>query len=171
MKFPTETLCPVCNSIFLQPRRKQGGGRRSIYCSHNCLKKDWAKKNGVKRKATILKYDNKPENKEKKQERTRKATLRRYTWTEEDFNQALWHQNGKCSGCGNIIDKQSARIDHHHKTGQTRGLLCDHCNWAIGHVKDSPDTLKNLALYLEYYANLPDRIIEKPGNSGNSEQD
>jgi hypothetical protein len=161
MDRPTETKCPVCDVIFPQPTRIQGGGRRTIYCSPKCRSKDWARGNGATRKASVLKYDNKPENKDKKRERNRVATLKKYNYTEEDFQQALWHQNGRCLGCENLIDRRSARIDHHHFTGQIRGLLCDHCNWAIGHVKDSAKTLRNLALYLDYYANLPDRIVAK----------
>jgi hypothetical protein len=165
---PTETKCPVCEGIFIQPKRNQGGGVRSIYCSAKCRSKDWARGNGAKRKATILKYENIPENKARKRERNRAATLKRYSWSEEDFEQALFRQNGRCLGCQKLIDRLSARIDHHHKTGQTRGLLCDHCNWAVGHVKDSSETLRNLAIYLDYYANLPDRIVEKSGSTKSS---
>lgn len=150
MKRPTETQCPVCPTIFQQPRREQGGGRLSIYCSAKCRSLDWVRGNGAKRKAAILKYGVKPENKLQKQERTRQATLKRYNWSEDDFQQCLWRQNGKCLGCQNLIDRYSARIDHNHTTGKTRGLLCDNCNWTVGHAKDNPAILRNLAAYLEH---------------------
>lgn len=160
MSVPTETLCPICDKIFLQPRHVQGGGRRKIYCSYNCVKKKWVGGNKIKRKAAVLKYDSKPENKEKKREQNRKATLARYNWTEERVSQTLLNQDGKCMGCEKIIDRRSARIDHH-TTGQTMGLLCDNCNWGIGHMKDNPETLRKLAKYLQYHASLPNRVIKE----------
>jgi hypothetical protein len=35
------------------------------------------------------------------------------------------------------------------KTGRVRGLLCSGCNHAVGKVRDSPDTLRRLADYLD----------------------
>lgn len=39
-------------------------------------------------------------------------------------------------------------IDHCHKTGQVRGLLCTNCNTAIGLMKDSPERLEAAASYI-----------------------
>jgi len=147
---PTDTLCPVCFTVFIQPQRKQGGVLRQIYCSAKCRAKDWVRKHPVSRKATILKYDNKPENKEQKNLRTRKATLKQYGWTEVQFTSQLIRQNYSCYGCLEKINKNTARIDHNHMTGVVRGLLCNSCNWGLGHVKDSPSTLRRLMAYLDY---------------------
>jgi hypothetical protein len=38
-------------------------------------------------------------------------------------------------------------VDHNHKTGRVRGLLCKRCNVAIGMLDDNP---KLLARALEY---------------------
>lgn len=40
-------------------------------------------------------------------------------------------------------------IDHDHKTGTVRGAICGQCNIAIGMTKESPQTLRALARYLE----------------------
>lgn len=40
-------------------------------------------------------------------------------------------------------------LDHCHETGSFRGWLCDHCNLILGHAKDDPALLRNLADYLE----------------------
>lgn len=40
-------------------------------------------------------------------------------------------------------------IDHCHKTGKVRGLLCKTCNTGIGHLKDDPNILRSAINYLE----------------------
>ena len=149
MRRPTTTLCPVCQSSFQQPTRSQGGGKRTIYCSHRCRSLDWIRGNGAKRKATILKYESVPKNKEKKRERTRLATLAKYGLSVCDFKVMLRRQHEKCAGCFVGITPETARIDHDHKSNKVRGLLCNSCNWALGHVKDERDRLYQLAAYLE----------------------
>lgn len=50
-----------------------------------------------------------------------------------------------------ICNRKTKRmaIDHCHKTGQYRGILCMRCNMSIGHFEDSPELLKLAAKYLE----------------------
>ena len=50
-----------------------------------------------------------------------------------------------------ICKKSGKRIcfDHCHKKGHFRGWLCNTCNWALGHVKDSSSLLRKLADYLD----------------------
>lgn len=43
-------------------------------------------------------------------------------------------------------------LDHDHETGEFRGVLCAHCNMALGHVKDSPAILRAMIEYLELHA-------------------
>ena len=40
-------------------------------------------------------------------------------------------------------------VDHDHKTGKIRGLLCGACNIAIGHFYHNSELLKKAILYLE----------------------
>lgn len=40
-------------------------------------------------------------------------------------------------------------VDHDHKTGIVRGLLCMNCNRALGHVQDDISILNNMISYLE----------------------
>ena len=40
----------------------------------------------------------------------------------------LKRQNGKCLGCGISFLHANCNIDHNHKTGAVRGLLCNSCN-------------------------------------------
>lgn len=50
-----------------------------------------------------------------------------------------------CGGRGNI---KRLSVDHDHETGKIRGLLCFHCNQAVGLLKDSPDLAANVYSYL-----------------------
>lgn len=58
-------------------------------------------------------------------------------------------QDGNCAICYRPIWQGDFRLDHDHKTGAIRGLLCDKCNAAIGFLKDNPDYCRNAALYLD----------------------
>ena len=42
-------------------------------------------------------------------------------------------------------------FDHCHNSGKFRGWICDRCNRVLGIVKDSPELLRELALYLEQH--------------------
>jgi len=76
-----------------------------------------------------------------------KRNAARYGLTVEQYRELIKKTNGKCSVCG---DKHSGmHVDHEHRSGKVRGLLCKHCNLAIGHAKDSPARLRALASYLE----------------------
>lgn len=59
-----------------------------------------------------------------------------------------------CAICGS---KERLHIDHCHKSGDVRGLLCQNCNFGIGNLKDSIVNLRTAILYLQ---NPP--ILNKP---------
>jgi Recombination endonuclease VII len=141
--------CVVCKKEFNHPRRIQGGGRVKKYCSHNCVDLAWRLGNPKKRTAVILAYDSKPENKEKRRSRQIKYKLEKYGLTQEKFDQELIRQNFSCYGCLKPLTKDTARLDHDHRTKLFRGLLCNNCNWTLGHAKDTPMLLRRLMSYLD----------------------
>src|SRR4051812_36980393 len=54
----------------------------------------------------------------------------RYGITLEDKLEMLRNQDGKCIICGEEMDRMV--VDHCHKTGKVRGILCDNCNRGLG---------------------------------------
>lgn len=67
----------------------------------------------------------------------------------EDYNRLLAEQNNCCKICKTHQGefKNKLHVDHNHKNGLVRGLLCHNCNLAIGRLKDDP---KIIAAALEY---------------------
>ncbi|GII83354.1 hypothetical protein Ssi03_13440 [Sphaerisporangium siamense] len=58
-------------------------------------------------------------------------------------------QGGACAICGGTR-KQRLSVDHCHKSGVVRGLLCRLCNSRLlTAARDSPDVLRRAAAYLE----------------------
>jgi hypothetical protein len=74
-----------------------------------------------------------------------------YGITREDYDHMLQEQKGRCAICrkppGNEPRKR-LHVDHDHRTGKVRGLLCQICNMRVGTLETFPMVKKALA-YLE----------------------
>ena len=81
----------------------------------------------------------------------RKERLRKYGITDADYNAILESQGGRCAICRTDKSNGNGRfcVDHDHGSGAVRGLLCNMCNWGLGHFKDSPENLSAAISYLE----------------------
>lgn len=92
----------------------------------------------------------------------RLAIRRRYHYgIEPDVVQArLNAQDGLCKICRIA---PAVHLDHNHKTGQTRGLLCGNCNRGLGLFKEDVEILNNAIFYLGLW---DDRCIQVVQNTG-----
>lgn len=70
------------------------------------------------------------------------------TMTYELYKLLFDLQEGKCLICGSDNDKKRLSVDHCHKTGRIRGLLCAKCNTGVGMFRDSETNLKLAAEYV-----------------------
>jgi hypothetical protein len=68
----------------------------------------------------------------------------------KDFLISLYEdQEGKCKICGNKPTTQRGlHVDHCHKSGVVRGLLCHGCNTGLGNMKEDPEILLKAIAYL-----------------------
>ena len=74
----------------------------------------------------------------------------RYGISKEQYDTRLAAQHGQCAICGateHILG--TLGVDHDHRSGRIRGLLCSFCNLAIGNMRDNPALLRKAATYLE----------------------
>ncbi len=72
---------------------------------------------------------------------------REYGVTPEQYVAMVVYQGGVCASCGES-DSRALGLDHDHKTGRIRGLLCRGCNVAISHLKEDPEKAERLAAYI-----------------------
>lgn len=114
------------------------------------FKKDPRVKSGLQAECKEHAKERRDRNHEMYRETERKRELKKYGLTLEDFNSMLRKQNNCCKICkrpdGEM--KRQLHVDHDHKTGKVRALLCSHCNTALGKVADSILTLFKMILYL-----------------------
>lgn len=82
----------------------------------------------------------------------RKTRLRNeYGLSLDEYSEMLLRQGGVCAICGKQqgdkgIDRLA--VDHDHKTGNVRGLLCSACNQGLGHFRDESSLLIAAIQYL-----------------------
>jgi hypothetical protein len=90
-----------------------------------------------------------------KERRARIRLLCRYGLTGEQYDALLAAQSGGCAICSTTAGTKSnptLHVDHDHRTGKVRGLLCQNCNTAIGAFQDDPALLRRASAYLETHS-------------------
>ena len=138
-------LCPDCKATkdeaeFYERWQTYKGERRYHSFSHLC-KKCWCKRSKKN-------YEERPS--ETKRSANIRSKLSRYGLTEQEYNKMFDEQNGCCAICGKHQSevKKSLYVDHDHKTGKNRKLLCQHCNSLLGFADDNVNALEAAIRYL-----------------------
>ena len=110
-----------------------------------------------------IRYDNEPALREKKagvaaawrrrhpeknRASQRNCRLKREYGIDQDrYEEMLAEQDGKCACCGRS-GKKLLVVDHDHKTGRVRGLICKPCNVAIAQLGDDEAGLRKALEYV-----------------------
>lgn len=142
-------FCPRCKETkphddFYRSRDRQDG--RAGWCKVCQIEsnKPWQKKNPEK----IQRYH-------------RKCKLRtNHHITPEEYQKKAEEQKYLCGLCGQPETTLSCvgrsgkhlAVDHDHKTGKNRALLCHSCNTGLGAFNDSSELLQRAIGYLKKYS-------------------
>ena len=127
------------------PRRS---GKSSHLRNHKCKScwalnmKAWRYKNPEKEKASRDAW--KANNPDRiKYLRRKNAFSRKYGLSIEKWDELFASQNGQCKICESV--NVDLVVDHCHKTGRVRMLLCNKCNRGLGCFNDDPKLMKKAA--------------------------
>ncbi len=81
------------------------------------------------------------------------ARRKRYQWVRRkyglsaaDWDELVALHGGACAICGTAGEELA--VDHCHRTGRVRGLLCHDCNLGLGRFRDDPGRLQGAIDYL-----------------------
>lgn len=123
------------------------------------MAKDWYKRNPTyaKQKAAQWRKDNPGRLRAYKIANRRryyiKEVARKYKVHLEWFDVQLKAQAGRCAICRTPLEwtarANTPHVDHCHKTGKVRGIVCMRCNSAIGFCEDNVSLLLSMARYLK----------------------
>ena len=85
--------------------------------------------------------------------RENKRRLDKYELDSDDYYNMVYEQGYRCKIC-NKIPKKGYHIDHDHKTGKVRGLLCLKCNIGLGCFNDDVNLFKKCIDYLKNHLHI-----------------
>lgn len=121
-------LCSKCKQ---NPRVVGKGKTRGSYC-----KQCWSDRSNTWNK----------ENRDRVRDRTLRS---KFGITLEQYNTMLTAQGGVCAICRTLNkDRKNLAVDHDHRTGKVRSLLCGNCNRGLGNFQDCPAILQRAMDYL-----------------------
>jgi hypothetical protein len=128
---PDLIRCPACGeqkAVDDFPRNRASKNGRATYCKpcHNRI----CRENRIKNHGSIRQFH----------------LRRRYGVDEAQVAWFVLQQDGVCAICRT---GKAVHIDHDHRTGRVRGILCFNCNRALGKLGDDPELLRRALNYLE----------------------
>lgn len=157
IKFPTlanrqlveegKKYCPGCKQVLDLTEFSTMKVRSGIASHCKTCNNQWSKN-----------YSNTPEGKDArrqsyKQNRDRHVDTklrRKFGITLEQYKVRLDKQDGGCIICGRTTEENGKMlaVDHDHKTGRVRDLLCSNCNVCIGFIEKNKMDTDKLKWYL-----------------------
>lgn len=75
--------------------------------------------------------------------------VKRYGITVRQYDAMVLAQSGKCKICFRPPRTRRLSVDHNHKTGRVRGLLCTYCNKNLWWWERNKSCLVRMVQYLE----------------------
>lgn len=149
----THKTCSDCGQVKTVESfyRKSARTKRGWFWDSHCIdcrnsySRDYAAGNRERRNSRLKKWrENNPDG-ARRTDRS-KHYRRAYGITVEEADRMKSQNGGKCQICNRVASKLN--IDHCHKTGAVRGVLCSVCNTYIGMIGDDPTVAQRMADYL-----------------------
>jgi hypothetical protein len=139
-----QPICKSCDSARQRAYREKKRDNVEYKKRNNEANARWKRENPERHKAMAKrakdKYLANPANKEKAAATHRDWCRKRmYGISTEEYQSLLLLQGGHCAICPNTA---TLGVDHCHKTGTVRGILCRNCNLMLGHAMDRQQTLE-----------------------------
>lgn len=148
----SKKVCSVCNELKLledfykESRVKDGRARRCKLC-HTKITNEYRKKNPEIYRKASLKHWHGLDQKEKQEK-----WIKRYGLSAKEYYKMLEKQKEVCKICNKkCSSKQTLSVDHCHKTGKVRGLLCIKCNTSLGMLNDDVSLFYSAIKYLKSF--------------------
>jgi hypothetical protein len=133
-----DCYCKVCKRI------KGSEWKQKNKAQHLDFQKRYREANRQKLRNYNKQYDRLNKDKVRSQDLKSK-----YGITLDQYKILFVQQNGSCKICAALPKIKALAVDHCHKTGKVRGLLCGLCNRGLGMFKDNTILLYKAADYLE----------------------
>lgn len=149
----TDKLCKRCNKIlpvasFHKATRSKDG--LQVWCSLCRKNHKYEERRQYHRERYHTKKDN----------YLNSTYKRKYGIGLETYEKLLNAQEGVCAICKKLCSSgRRLAVDHSHKTGEVRGLLCGCCNRALGYVQEDKTIVSSLFQYLEKHENQLERQV------------
>lgn len=144
----SEKLCSRCKRILpvseFYPHRRMKSGLQS-HCK-TCARQ-WHRE-----RPEYIKRKNKEFDARNPTYKLDRSRLVKFGLSVDELQKLRDSQNGVCAGCMTDLSTAKECVDHSHKTGKVRGLLCNSCNVSIGRLREDAQTLRRLANYLDFHS-------------------
>jgi hypothetical protein len=125
--------CQRCGSMDRYPRTKTGGGGSCVPCAKANAKRWHADKMASVEGPTYHRG------------KVQRARLTKFGIDPVELEALLEAQHNCCAICDR---PNPTHIDHDHRTGRVRGVLCLNCNTGLGQFRDDAERLTKAAEYL-----------------------
>lgn len=146
----TCSYCGILKPVYEFYLSKKGKFGRQSRCKicRSILEKEYLNRPGKKEHKQKMRYVWGKNNIDKIKAIQRKQTCKKYGITTEQYEQQKEKQNGRCLLCNS---EKKLCIDHDHKTGVFRGLLCNNCNRSLGLLKENIETMQKMIIYVSQW--------------------
>jgi len=136
------TICKACVAITRKKYKNSEHGK-NVEKRYRASSKD-------RRSEYYKKYNKTEKRKNWIREYNKYSKMKKnYDLSKETYDKMITEQENKCYICK--IQLNRANIDHCHKTGKVRAILCTGCNHGLGNFKENTDLLKKAILYIQYF--------------------